>query len=141
VYSEVEREKELLHKVLAVAARNESLGFADLFRPGDNMREHIERLKRNEDPGVKFTTSTRTVVIEFHSGQLRYYAGGWPSSQANLHSERIRVLAEGCELGSFRTIQDSLRFTEKYLAALEGLQDITVPREVLSRRETTTEKV
>jgi len=141
VYSEIEHQEELLHNILAVADRKQSLGFADLFHPGDDMPGHIERIKRNDDPGVKFTTSTRTVVIEFHSGELRYYAGGWLSSQADPYNEQDRVLAEGCELGSFRTLQDGLRFTERYLAGLEELQQITVPRHVLSRRETTTEKV
>ena len=141
VYNEVEREKELLEKILVVADRKESLGFGDLFRGGDDLHKHIERLKRNEDPGVQFTTSTRTLVIEFHSGELRYYAGGWPSSEAKLYEEQFRVAAEGYELGNFPTVQDALRFGEKYLAVQEALQNITVPRKVLSGRETVEEKV
>jgi hypothetical protein len=138
VYAEVEGEKELLEKILRVAAREESLGFAHLLRVGDNLHEQIERVMRNEEPGVKFTSATRTVVLEFRSGQLRYYAGGWPSSaDKKVPGWDARMMAEGYELGEFRTVEEGLRFTEQYLVAEAALQDIDVPRQVSGRRETT----
>ncbi len=45
VYAEVEHEKDLLAKILTVAERKESLGFADLFRGGDSVPDYIERIK------------------------------------------------------------------------------------------------
>jgi hypothetical protein len=141
VYREVEREKELLASILSVARMRESLGFADLFRGSDNLQEHIERVKRGENPGVKFTTSSRTVVIEFHSGQLRFYAGGWASSEARLYEEQFRIAGEGYELGSFQNLREGLRFTEEYLVAARSLQEINVPRQILGRHETAENKV
>jgi len=105
------------------------------------MPDHVDRIKQNRDPGVKFTTSTRTVVLENHRSELRYYAGGWPSSQDRIVQEQFRIATEGYELGNFRTVQDGLRFAEQYLVAGLDLQGIGVPREVLSKRETTKQKV
>ena len=43
--------------------------------------------------------ASRVVVIEEHSGELRYYAGGWRSDESRIHLEQDRVVFRGREAG------------------------------------------
>ena len=62
--------------------------------------------------------------------ELRYYAGGWCPDQNRIYQEQDRIVAEGCELGVFRSVRDALTFTEKYLADERSFGAVQVPREV-----------
>jgi hypothetical protein len=85
---------------------------------------------------VIFETAFRVVVIEEHSGELRYYAGGWRSHEGRIHLEQDRIDAEGYEMGVFPTPRDALLFAERFLAREQALQDIETPRQVRHRQET-----
>ena len=97
------------------------------MRGGDDLNAYICRVQSDTNPGVKFTTSTRIVVFEFHFAQLRYYAGGW-APEEHLAHEHGRIQSEGYELGDFPSVRDALRFTEAYLVDGLPLQDITIDR-------------
>jgi hypothetical protein len=120
----------------AVATCRDSLFFADLYWPPIDTEAEQRRLIERHDAGVIFETASRVVVIEEHSGELRYYAGGWRSDERRIHLEQDRIVAEGCEMGVFRTLCDAILFAECYLVGNQALQDIEAAREVLHRRET-----
>jgi hypothetical protein len=122
--------------VVAVATCRGSLFFADLCWPPFDVEAERQRLIEGRDPGVIFETASRVVVVEEHSGELRYYAGGWCSDERRIHLEQGRIEAEGQEMGVFRTPRDAMNFSERYLVGKQALQDIEVAREVVYRRET-----
>jgi hypothetical protein len=118
------------------ASCQDSLGFADLcWLPFDSKAE-LQRLIEGCDPGVIFETATRVVVVEEHSGELRYYAGGWRSHESRIHLEQDRIWAEGYEMGVFPSPREAVLFAERFLAREQALQDIETPRLVHHRQET-----
>jgi hypothetical protein len=121
---------------VAVATCRESLGFGDLYWPPLDPQVELLRLTNNGDPGVIFETPTRVVVIEEHSGELRYYAGGWRSHESRICLEQDRIWAEGQELGVFPTPGDGILFAEAFLVRELALQDITTARRINHRQET-----
>jgi hypothetical protein len=121
---------------IAVATCRESLDFADLCWPPFDPQVELRRLIENRDPGVIFETTRRVVVIEEHSGELRYYAGGWRSHESHIHLEQDRIWAEGHELGVFPTPGDGILFAEAFLARELALQGIETSRQVHHRQET-----
>jgi hypothetical protein len=126
--------------VVAVATCRNSLFFADLCWPPFDMEADRMRLIEGRDPGVIFEPVSRVVVLEEHSGELRYYAGGWRSDESRIYLEQDRIEAEGSEMGVFRTLRDAMIFTERYLVGEQALQDIEAAREVIHRRETITSR-
>ena len=131
-----EEHPQSLQALQAVAASSDSLGFADLVWPPYDHDDEDARLVEGRDLGVMFESLRRVVVIEEHVGELRYYAGGWWRRRLHLGWETGQIEAEGGELGVFPSLPDAVRFTERYLAREEALQDIDTPRRVRSRRET-----
>jgi len=128
--------RQAFEAVLAVATCRDSLFFADLCWPPFDPETERPRWIEGRDLGVIFETGSRVVVIEEHSGALRYYAGGWRSDESRIHLEQKRIEAEGYEIGVFRTPRDAVLFTERYLVGKQALQDIEANREVMHRRET-----
>jgi hypothetical protein len=122
--------------IIAVAPCRDSLNFADLCWPPFDWDAELQRFIERRDPGVIFETTTRVVVIEEHSGELRYYAGGWCSHQGRIHLEQERIWAEGHEIGVFPTSRDAVLFAEQFLAREQAIQDIETPRLVYHRQET-----
>src|SRR5438874_8196055 len=115
------------HAIVAVASCRDSLCFADLYWPPFDWEAELQREIAGRDPGVIFETATRVVVVEEHSGELRYYAGGWRSHESRIHLEQDRIWAEGYEMGVFQSPQDAVLFAECFLAQEHALQDIEVP--------------
>ena len=122
--AEAERRDEL-----ALTDEVERLAVLGTFDPAAELRRLIE----DRDPGIIFETTSRVVVIEEHSGELRYFAGGWRSHESRIHLEQDRIWAEGSELGVFPSDQDAVRFAERFLARQQALQDIETPRLVHHR--------
>lgn len=122
--------------IVAFANCRHSLLFADLCWPPFDPEAELRRLTKGRDPGVMFETASRVVVIEEHSAELRYYAGGWCSNQSRIRFEQDRITAEGYEMGVFPCVQGAVLFAEKFLAREMALQDIETPRSVHHRRET-----
>src|SRR4051794_18521313 len=87
--------RDRLDAVCAVATCRDSLGFADLCWPPFNSEAELQRMIDKRNPGVIFESVSRVVVIEEHSEELRYYAGGWPSHESQIHLEQDRMWAEG----------------------------------------------
>ena len=79
---------------LSDATCRDSVLFADLSWPPFDPAVELPRLIAGRDPGVSFETPTRIVVVEQHSGEPRYYAGGWPPHQSRIHLEQERIEAE-----------------------------------------------
>src|SRR5947209_17803838 len=83
---------------VAVATCRDSLLFADLCWPPFDLEAELQRLIEGQNPGVMFESPSRVVVIEEHSGELRYYAGGWCSHESQLPLlEQDRMAADGHE--------------------------------------------
>jgi hypothetical protein len=122
--------------VAAVATCRDSRVFADLCWPPFDSKAELPRLIDGRDPGVIFETASRVTVIEEHSGELRYYAGGWRSDESRIHLEQVRIAAEGYEMGVFPSPQDAVLFAERFLAREQALQDIETPRLVHRRQDT-----
>jgi len=129
-------DKPAFDAIVAVATCRDSLFFADLCWPPFDSEAELRRLARGDDPGVIFETVSRVFVIEEHSGELRYYAGGWRSHESRIHLEQDRIEAEGFEMGVFQSPREAMVFAECYLAQGHALQDIEVPRLVRHRQET-----
>jgi len=130
IHAELQREHALLESIQRVAKQEPSLGFADLqWETNEDIKARLARLRDGTNPGVKFITLRRILVME-HWGGLRYYAGGWASSQENIHAEQERIYAEGSELGEFPDIADALRFADLFLVQELALQIIDTPRNV-----------
>src|SRR5262245_10756499 len=119
VQAELTREAAILSRIRSVATQQRSLGFGDLL--WSRHADWITRLRDKTNPGVQLITPRRTLVFEF-SGTLRYYAGGWCSSQDRLPIEQDRVWAEGYEFGEFATVSDALRFASFFLVDEMDLQ-------------------
>ncbi len=122
--------------IMAVVSCRDSLHFADLCWPPFDWEDELQRVIEGRDPGVIFETATRVVVIEEHSGELRYYAGGWRSHESRILLEQERIWGEGYELGIFLTPRDAVLFAERFLVRAQALQDIEAPRQVHQRQET-----
>lgn len=122
--------------ILAVATCRDSLLFLDLCWPPFDSETERQRLIEGRDPGVIFATPTRVVVIEEHSGELRYYAGGWSSHESRIPLEQERIWAEGSEMGVMLSPCEAVRFAERFLARQQPLQEIDTPRVVHHRRHT-----
>lgn len=116
------------HAIVAVASCRDSLDFADLCWPPFDDKAEMQRLIEWRDPGVIFEAASRVVVIEEHSGELRYYAGGWRSHESRIHLEQDRIEAEGYEMGVFPMPQEAVLFAERFLVHEQALQDIDTPR-------------
>jgi hypothetical protein len=108
--------------VLAVATCRDSLGFGDLLRPPLDFDAFRDRLIANRDPGVIFETANRVFVAEEHSGELRFYAGGWGGE----------VYDQPYELGVFRSAGDAIRYAEAFLVSRLHPEQIAVRRGILS---------
>lgn len=129
-------DKQAFDAVVAVATCRDSLFFADLcWAPFDSEAE-LRRAAEGRDPGVIFETATRVVVIKEHSGELRYYAGGWRSHESRIHLEQDRIWAEGYEMGVLPSPREAVRFAERFLAREQALQEIDTPRLVHHRQDT-----
>jgi hypothetical protein len=129
-------DKKAFDAILGVATCRDSLFFADLCWPPFDSGPELQRLVEGRDSGVIFEKATRVVVIEDHSGELRYYAGGWRSHESCIHLEQERIWAEGYEMGVFPSPQDAVVFAERFLARKQALQDIETLRLVNHRQET-----
>jgi hypothetical protein len=129
-------DKKAFDAILGVATCRDSLFFADLCWPPFDSEAELQRLVEGRDTGVIFETATRVVVIEEHSGELRYYAGGWRSHESRIHLEQERIWAEGYEIGVFPLPHDAVLFAERFLARKQALQDIETRRLVHHRQET-----
>jgi hypothetical protein len=108
--------------VLAVATCRPSLGFGDLLWTPLDCDAFLRRLIDGRDPGVIFETASRVVAIEEHSGELRFYAGGWGAE----------VYDQPHELGIFRSAEDAIRYTEAFLVRQLHPERIAVWRGLLS---------
>jgi hypothetical protein len=108
--------------VLAVSTCRDSLGFVDLLWQPLDFDALLSRLTTNRDPGVMFEAVTRVVVVEEHSGELRFYAGGWGAE----------VYDQPNELGVFRLAGDAIRYAEAFLVARLHPERIAVRRGILS---------
>jgi hypothetical protein len=129
-------DKQAFDALLAVATCRDSLCFADLcWLPFDSQAE-LQRLVEWRDPGVHFETAARMVVIEEHSGELRYSAGGWRSHESRIPLEQERIWAEGHEMGVFPSPGEAVLFAERFLAREQAIQEIDTPRLVHHRQET-----
>ena len=133
-------DKQAFDTILTVATCRDSLFFADLCWPPFDSEVELQRLVKGRDPGVIFETSTRVVVIEEHSGELRYYAGGWRSHESRIHLEQDRIWAEGYELGVLLSPREAVGFAERFLARAQPLQKIDTPRLVHHRQDTDTSR-
>lgn len=133
---QIAEDKRAFDAVLAVATCRDSLLFADLCWTPFDLQFELRRAAEGSDPGVIFETPTRVVVIEDHSGELRYYAGGWCSHQDRIHLEQHRISAEGYELGVFPSPREAVLFAERFLSRQQPLQAIETPRRVLRRQDT-----
>jgi hypothetical protein len=122
--------------ISAVTRCRDSLGFLDLCWPPFDVEAEMQRSIEGRDPGVIFETLTRVVVIEEHSGELRYYAGGWCLNQSRSYLEQDRIEAEGFEMGGFESPREAVVFVERFLAREEAFQDIDTPRAVHCARPT-----
>lgn len=127
VQAEVDREKETVARITAVAHYSPCIGFADLLGWDESSVDHCE-LMRN--PGATFESPRRIVVFHFIAGELRYYAGGWCSGRDASSVEYERMCAEPSESGTFATVRAALALTERYLVEERALREIDVPREV-----------
>jgi hypothetical protein len=133
---QIAKDKPAFDAVLAVATYRDSLLFADLCWPPFDLQFELRRAAEGNDPGVIFETPTRVVVIEDHSGELRYYAGGWCSHQDRIHLEQDRIWLEGNELGVFPSPREAVVFAERFLSRQQPLQAIETPRQVHHRQDT-----
>jgi hypothetical protein len=131
-------DKQAFDAIATVATCRDSLFFADLCWAPFDAEPELHRSVERRDPGVIFETATRVVVIEEHSGELRYYAGGWRSHESRIHLEQDRIWAEGYEMGVFPSPPDAVLFAERFLVRNQPLQDIETPRLVHHRQETDT---
>jgi hypothetical protein len=129
-------DKEAFDAIVAVATCRDSLFFADLCWPPVDAEAEHQRAVEGRDPGAIFETATRVVVIEEHSGELRYYAGGWRSHESRIHLEQDRIWAEGYEMGVLPSPREAVRFAEWFLAWGQSLQEIDTPRLVHHRQDT-----
>lgn len=129
------------HAIIAVATCCDSLCFGDLCWPPYDWEAESNRLIERREAGVIFETTLRVLAIEEHCGELRYYAGGWPSHQSRIYLEQYRMEAEGYEMGVFPTPRDAVLFAERFLADDQALQDIDTPRQVHRRQETDKNRV
>jgi hypothetical protein len=129
-------DKQAFAAILCVATCGDSLFFADLCWPPFDFEAELQRKVEGRDPGVIFETATRVVVIEEHSGELRYYAGGWRSHESRIYLEQDRIWAEGYELGVFPSPGEALAFAERFLAQEQALQKIDISRLVHHWRDT-----
>jgi hypothetical protein len=129
-------DKPAFDAIVAVATCRDSLFFADLCWPPFDSEAELQRLTKGSDPGVIFETVTRVVVIEEHSGELRYYAGGWRSHESRIHLEQDRIWAEGYEMGVLPSPREAVLFAERFLAREQALQEIATPRLVHHRQDT-----
>src|SRR5262245_29891683 len=108
--------------VLAVATCRDSLFFADLcWAPFDTEAE-LRRGIENRDPGVMFDTASRGFVVEEHSGEMRFYAGGW-GKEIDDHP---------CELGIVRSEEDEMKYAEAFLVHRLHPEQIPVRRGIFS---------
>jgi hypothetical protein len=128
--------KKAFDAILGVATCRDSLFFADLCWPPFDSEAELQRLVEGRDSGVIFETATRVLVIEEHNGELRYYAGGWPSHASRIHLEEDRIWADGYEMGVFPSPHDGILFAERFLGRKQALQDIETCRLVHHRRDT-----
>jgi hypothetical protein len=111
--------KPLLDTLVTGTQRTESLGFADLMGWTQNeYDEWLERVSSHRNPGVQFTSSCRTFVLEEHRGQLRFYAGGWHDS----------VYDEPNELGVFPSVEEALTYAVAFLIAGQHPTEISAQR-------------
>jgi hypothetical protein len=122
--------------IVAVASCRGSLHFADLCWPPFDWEAEMQRVIQGRDPGIIFETATRVVVIEEHSGELRYYAGGWRSHESRIHLEQDRIWAEGYEMGVFPSPREAVLFAERFLAREQALREIETRRLVHHRQDT-----
>lgn len=122
--------------IIAVATCRDSLFFADLCWPPFDAEGQLARVSEGRNPGVVFETPSRVVVIEEHSGELRYYAGGWPSRESRIQLEQERIWADGYELGIFASPGEAVDFAERFLVWGHALQAIEMPRLVRHRQDT-----
>lgn len=129
---QLSEDQQALAAILRIATCRDSLLFADLCWPPFDLEAELERLVERRDPGIIFETSTRVFVVEEHSGELRYYAGGWPSHESRIYFE----WAEGCELGLFSWARDAVKFAERFLVQQHALQQIDTHRLIRHRQET-----
>lgn len=129
-------DKQAFDAIFAVATCRDSLFFADVCWPPFDSEAELPRLDEGRDPGVIFETASRVVVIEEHSGELRYYAGGWRSHVSRIHLEQDRIWAVGYEMGVFPSPQEAVLFAERFLAREQALEEIETPRLVHRRQET-----
>jgi hypothetical protein len=125
------------HAILTVASCRDSLFFADLCWPPFDSEAQLPRMIEGRDPGVIFESATRVLAVEELSGELRYYAGGWPSHQSRIHLEQDRIWAEGSEMGVLPSPREAVLFAEQFLVRELALQAIETPRLIHHRRDTT----
>ena len=130
-------DKQAFDRIAAVATCRESLLFIDLCWPPFDSEAELRRAFEWRDPGVILETATRVVVIEEHSGELRYFAGGWRSHESRIHLEQDRIWAEGYESGVLPSPREATLFAARFLAQEEALQEIDTPRLVHHRQDTT----
>lgn len=131
VQAEVDREREKVQRINAVARRVSMPLFCDLIGWEGDVPD--DPIALTDNPGVLFESSRRVVVFQQICGELRYYAGGWCPDQKRIYLEEERILAEGSELGVFETVQDAVEFAEEYLVDERDFQAIHVPRRVRYR--------
>jgi hypothetical protein len=124
--------------ILTVASCRDSLFFADLCWPPFESEAELQRMIEGRDPGVILESATRVVAIQEHSGELRYYAGGWRSHESRIYLEQDRIWAEGYEMGVLPSPREAVLFAEQFLARERALQEIETPRLVHHRQDTTT---
>lgn len=123
--SRLRQHKPLLDTLMHASAHAESLGFGDLLWDLPSLDDLFDRLTHRRDPGVQFTTSKRTFVLEEHSGELRFYSGGWHDA----------IYDEPGELGVFPTAGEALAYAVAFLAHAQHPAHIDVRRGVLSRHD------
>ena len=74
------------------------------------------------DPGIKFETMERIVVLQRMKGQLRYFASGWGKQ------ENVDKVPN--EFGVFLNVDDALPFTQRFLLEKLAPRNIDTPRQV-----------
>jgi hypothetical protein len=138
IQAELQREAAAVARISAVAGWKPSVCFGELcWEPGDLGPDWIDRKLAGREPGVRFESSSRVVVFEFHRGELRYWAGGGLSPGGDPNAEWGRIYAEGEERGVFPGVSEAVAFTELFLADELPIQLIATPRLVHFRRDTT----
>jgi hypothetical protein len=131
VQAEVDREKDAVGRITAVARRTSCPCFADLC--WGSLPSDFRLLEDN--PGVMFESPRRIVVFQELGGELRYYAGGWCRNPDRIFLEQDRIHREGSELGVFPTVRDALVFAERYLVEEASFREIQVPRQPRHQQE------